>query len=69
MAFQIVAERLLNVQKQDISSQHANCSSQRISGNFTSVENIAALTIFLSSDAAQNLTGVPISNDGGWTAQ
>jgi len=39
------------------------------SGKFTSVEEIAAIAVFLCSDAAQNMTGVPISNDGGWTAQ
>jgi 3-hydroxybutyrate dehydrogenase len=39
------------------------------SGKFTSVEEIGALAVFLCSDAARNITGVPISNDGGWTAQ
>jgi len=39
------------------------------SGQFTSVEEIGALAVFLCSDAARNITGVPISNDGGWTAQ
>jgi 3-hydroxybutyrate dehydrogenase len=39
------------------------------SGKFTSIEEIAALAVFLCGDAARNMTGVPISNDGGWTAQ
>ena len=39
------------------------------SGTFTSIEEIAAIAVFLCSDAAQNMTGVPIANDGGWTAQ
>jgi 3-hydroxybutyrate dehydrogenase len=33
------------------------------------VENIGALAVFLSSEAAQNITGVMIPVDGGWTAQ
>jgi 3-hydroxybutyrate dehydrogenase len=39
------------------------------SGQFTNIEEIAALAVFLCSDAARNMTGVPIANDGGWTAQ
>lgn len=36
---------------------------------FTSPEAIGAMVVFLCSDAAQTITGVPISIDGGWTAQ
>lgn len=36
---------------------------------FTSIEDLAQLAVFLCSDAARNITGVPVSNDGGWTAQ
>lgn len=36
---------------------------------FTTIEQIGALTVFLCSDAAQNITGSLQSIDGGWTAQ
>jgi 3-hydroxybutyrate dehydrogenase len=36
---------------------------------FTTPEHIGALVVFLSSDAAETITGVPLSIDGGWTAQ
>lgn len=36
---------------------------------FTTPENIGALAVFLSSDAAATITGSAYSIDGGWTAQ
>jgi 3-hydroxybutyrate dehydrogenase len=36
---------------------------------FTTPEQIAALAVFLCGDAAATITGVPLSIDGGWTAQ
>jgi 3-hydroxybutyrate dehydrogenase len=36
--------------------------------NFTTPENIAALTVFLCSDAAATMTGGAYPIDGGWTA-
>jgi 3-hydroxybutyrate dehydrogenase len=39
------------------------------SGRFTSVEDIAALALFLCSSAASNITGASLPIDGGWTAQ
>lgn len=35
---------------------------------FSTPEQIGALTLFLCSDAAKTITGVPLSIDGGWTA-
>jgi 3-hydroxybutyrate dehydrogenase len=35
---------------------------------FAKVEDIGALAVFLCSDAAAQITGTPLSIDGGWTA-
>ena len=36
---------------------------------FVTVDQVAALAVFLSSDAASQITGANLSMDGGWTAQ
>ena len=36
---------------------------------FVTVDQVAALAVFLCSDAAANITGANLSVDGGWTAQ
>lgn len=36
---------------------------------FTTPEQIGAMAVFLCSDAAKTITGVPMTIDGGWTAQ
>ncbi len=36
---------------------------------FTKPEQIGGLAVFLCSDAAATMTGVPVSIDGGWVAQ
>jgi 3-hydroxybutyrate dehydrogenase len=36
---------------------------------FSTPESIAAVAVFLCSEAAATITGAPIAVDGGWTAQ
>ena len=36
---------------------------------FVGIEEVAALAVFLASDAAASITGAILSIDGGWTAQ
>jgi 3-hydroxybutyrate dehydrogenase len=36
---------------------------------FVTVEQVASLALYLTSDAAANITGTNLSIDGGWTAQ
>lgn len=36
---------------------------------FVTVDQVAALTVFLCSDAASQMTGTNLSMDGGWTAE
>ena len=36
---------------------------------FVTVDQVAAIAVFLCSDAAQQITGTNVSVDGGWTAQ
>ena len=39
------------------------------SRRFVEIEQIAAITVFLCSDAASNITGATLPVDGGWTAR
>jgi len=39
------------------------------SRRFVEVEELAALTLFLCSDAARSITGAALPVDGGWTAR
>ncbi len=43
--------------------------SRQPNKRFATVEELGAITTFLSSDAAMSITGTTISVDGGWTAQ
>ncbi len=36
---------------------------------FVTVDEVAGLAVFLTSDAAKNITGANYSIDGGWTAE
>jgi 3-hydroxybutyrate dehydrogenase len=36
---------------------------------FVTVEEVAALALFLCGDGAASITGANLSMDGGWTAQ
>ncbi|WP_369631470.1 MULTISPECIES: SDR family oxidoreductase [unclassified Variovorax] len=38
-------------------------------GRFTTPEKIVAAVLFLASDAGNNMTGISLAMDGGWTAQ
>lgn len=44
-------------------------SEKQPSGQFVTIEQLAALVVFLCSDAAAQITGTAIPVDGGWTAQ
>ncbi|MBV7378040.1 3-hydroxybutyrate dehydrogenase [Maritimibacter dapengensis] len=44
-------------------------SEKQPSERLTRTSDLGALAVFLCSDAAQNITGVTIPVDGGWTAQ
>ncbi len=48
---------------------HAFVTEKQPMAQFSTPEQIGALAVFLCSDAAKTITGVPLSIDGGWTAQ
>ena len=47
---------------------HDLLSSKQAIERFTTPDQIGALVVFLCSDAADTITGAPLSIDGGWTA-
>jgi 3-hydroxybutyrate dehydrogenase len=48
---------------------HAVLSEKQPMVRFSTPESIGGVAVFLCSDAAQTITGTPISIDGGWMAQ
>jgi 3-hydroxybutyrate dehydrogenase len=48
---------------------HAMVAEKQPMHQFTKPEQIGDLAVFLCSDSASSMTGVPLSIDGGWTAQ
>ena len=48
---------------------HAFVTEKQPMAQFSTPEQIGGLAAFLCSDAAKTITGVPLSIDGGWTAQ
>jgi 3-hydroxybutyrate dehydrogenase len=50
-------------------AEHELLIEKQPSGKFTTVEQLGALAVFLCGPGADNITGVPLAADGGWTAQ
>lgn len=48
---------------------HAMVAEKQPMDKFTTPEQIGGLAVFLCSDSAATMTGVPLSIDGGWVAQ
>jgi 3-hydroxybutyrate dehydrogenase len=48
---------------------HAFLTEKQPMAQFSTPQEIGGLAVFLCSDAAKTITGVPLSIDGGWTAQ
>jgi 3-hydroxybutyrate dehydrogenase len=48
---------------------HAFVTEKQPMAQFSTPAGIGGLAVFLCSDAAKTITGVPLSIDGGWTAQ
>jgi 3-hydroxybutyrate dehydrogenase len=54
----------------DVETQkHRFLTEKQAMAEFSTPEQIGALTVFLCSDAARTITGAPLSVDGGWVAQ
>ena len=48
---------------------HTLLTEKQPMAQFTTPEGLGGLAVFLCSEAARTMTGVPLSMDGGWTAQ
>jgi 3-hydroxybutyrate dehydrogenase len=49
--------------------KHRFLTEKQAMAEFSTPEQIGALTVFLCSDGAKTITGAPLSIDGGWVAQ
>ena len=47
---------------------HTLLTEKQPMAQFTTPEGLGGLAVFLCSEAARTMTGVPLSMDGGWTA-
>lgn len=69
----LVEAQISAVAKRDKISQEEAARSllaeKQPSLKFTEVEDLGAMVVFLSSDAAANMTGAILTADGGWTSQ
>ncbi len=53
----------------DIEAKHSLLAEKQPSGNFVTPEQLGALTVFLCSEAAQEIRGAAWNMDGAWVAQ
>ena len=49
--------------------KHDFLTEKQAMAKFSTPEQVGALAVFLCSDAAETITGAPLSIDGGWVAQ
>ena len=64
-----IADRAAKEGKPIDEIKHDLLTEKQPMAQFSSPEEIGALAVYLCSDAARTVTAVPISIDGGWTAQ
>ncbi|NKB57228.1 MAG: 3-hydroxybutyrate dehydrogenase [Alphaproteobacteria bacterium] len=64
-----IEDRATAIGKSPTKAAHDLLSKKQPSLDFVTVEQIGALCVFLCSDAAAQITGIPVPIDGGWTAQ
>ena len=64
-----IEDRARAIGKPVIEATQEMLSEKQPSLDFVTVEQIGALCVFLCSDAAAQITGIPIPIDGGWMAQ
>jgi len=67
-----IMARIVNIAKEgglsEAQAAHDYLRSRQPTGRFVDMHNVAALVLFLCSDAGQDITGSVFPIDGGWTA-